>query len=306
MELTRVSTSLYSNLYVEYMESRVLMGKLVGKQLDVMTSKWKLRLTWGSRIKNPFYLDHFGHKWYAIEFTDEEELEFALDNSPWYVRGQIFHMEMWNVHFKNTDFISNLRVWIRIPQVPVQYRDAEILDVITQLMGTFVRADETTLSGLNGLFVRVLLEVDLRLPLKRILVVNDDEECPLLLSYEKLFEICFYYRRKMSNKHSCPANFDSDGCLLVDKIYEDEPLGYPIDFPADLASRWGHHTEGGSDFGTAGERCMVSEKAIDNELKGKRVKEFTDLDMDENSHFIHCDILDKQTNSNFFCTFVYA
>ncbi|KAM1258899.1 hypothetical protein EV1_038018 [Malus domestica] len=29
--ITRVSTNLYSNLNVEYMDSRVLMGKLVGK-----------------------------------------------------------------------------------------------------------------------------------------------------------------------------------------------------------------------------------------------------------------------------------
>lgn len=58
-------------------------------------------------------------------------------------------------------------------------------------MGSFIRANETTLFGLNGLFIRVLYEVDLRLPLKRILVVNDDEECPLFLSYEKLFKVCF-------------------------------------------------------------------------------------------------------------------
>lgn len=74
--------------------------------------------------------------------------------------------------------------------------------------------------------MRVLLEVDLRLPLKRILVVNDDEECPFLMSYKKLFEICFYRGRKQTDKHSCPADFDNDGCLLVDKIFEDEPLVY--------------------------------------------------------------------------------
>lgn len=179
---------------------------------------------------NPFYLDHFGHRWYAIEFTDEEELEFALDNRPWYVRGQIFHMERWNIHFWDIEFISNVRVWLRIPRVPVQYRDAEILEVITP-PGNFIRVDETTMYGLNGLFVRVLLEVDLRLPLERILVVNDDEECHLLLTYEKLFELCFYYGRKHFERHSCPADYDNNGCLLVDKIFEDEPLICPADFP---------------------------------------------------------------------------
>ncbi|KAM2122748.1 hypothetical protein ACFX1Q_020386 [Malus domestica] len=161
--VTKVFTNLYSNLNVKYMDS---MGKLVGKQLDARTIKWKLGLTWGDKVKNPFYLDHFGHRWYAIEFTDEDELEFALNNRPWYVRGKIFHMERWHVHFQDRDFISNLRVWLRIPRVPVQYRDAEILEVITQPIGNFIRADETTLSGLNGLFMKVLLEVYLRLPLK--------------------------------------------------------------------------------------------------------------------------------------------
>ncbi|KAM1794257.1 hypothetical protein ACFX11_034752 [Malus domestica] len=171
--VTKVSISLYSNFY---MESRVLIGKLVGK-----------------------------HRWYAIEFTDEEELEFALDNRP--------------------------GVWISISRVPVQYRDAEILEAITQLVDTFVHTDETSLSGLNGLFVRVLMEVDLRLPLKRILVVNDDEECPLLLSYKKLFEICFYCGSKMSDKHLCPADFDNDGCLLMDRIVKDETLVCLANFP---------------------------------------------------------------------------
>lgn len=52
---------------------------------------------------------------------------------------------------------------MRIPRVSVQYIDVEIQEVITQHVGNFIRLDETTLSGLNGLFVRVLLEVDLRL-----------------------------------------------------------------------------------------------------------------------------------------------
>ncbi|KAM1672802.1 hypothetical protein ACFX11_041261 [Malus domestica] len=55
--------------------------------IEARTIKWKLCLTWGTGVKNPFYLDHFGHHWYAVEFSDQEELEYVLDNRPWYVRG---------------------------------------------------------------------------------------------------------------------------------------------------------------------------------------------------------------------------
>lgn len=73
--------------------------------------------------------------------------------------------------------------------------------------------------------------MDLRLPLKRILVVNDDEECHLPLSYEQLFEVCFYYGMKRSERYSSPADFDNDDCLLVDRIFKHEILIYPADFP---------------------------------------------------------------------------
>lgn len=67
--------------------------------------------------------------------------------------------------------------------------------------------------------------------MKRILLVNDDEECSLLLSYEKLFEVCFYCGKKRNEKHSCSADYDNGGCLLVDEIFEDESLVCPVDFP---------------------------------------------------------------------------
>lgn len=50
---------------------------------------------------------------------------------------------------------------------------------------------------------------------------------------------------------------------------------------ADLVSRWGHRTEGGSGSGTARGKCVMFEKSMDSELKGKGVKEFTDLEINE-------------------------
>lgn len=56
--------------------------------------------------------------------------------------------------------------------------------------------DEVTL-GLNGLYVKVLLEVDLKFPLKQVLIVSKDEEC-------QLFEVCFYCERMRYDGYVCP------------------------------------------------------------------------------------------------------
>lgn len=42
-----------------------------------------------------------------------------------------------------------------------------------------------------GFFVKILLEVDLTLSLQRVLMVNDDDDdSPIMLSYEKMLEMC--------------------------------------------------------------------------------------------------------------------
>lgn len=94
------------------------MGKLVGKQLDARTIKWKLGLTWGDRVKNPFYLDHFGHRWFAIEFMMRRSWSVPWIIGPGMSEGKSF---IWRggISIFVTDFVSNLRVWLRIPRVPM-------------------------------------------------------------------------------------------------------------------------------------------------------------------------------------------
>lgn len=48
-------------------------------------------------------------------------------------------------------------------------KEDKIIKTITQPLGVILRVLEVTLN-LNGLFVKVLVEVDLRFPLKRVLV----------------------------------------------------------------------------------------------------------------------------------------
>ncbi|KAM1149794.1 hypothetical protein ACFX15_029470 [Malus domestica] len=101
-----------------------------------------------------------------------------------------------------------------------------------------------TLSGLNGLFVRILLEVEIRLPFKRVLVVNNDEDSHALLSYEKLFELYFYYGIRWVEGHPCPADEDNDGYFLEDRIFEDEPLVCPSEIAISEEARRKLHDGG--------------------------------------------------------------
>lgn len=107
--------------------------------LILMLSTRFLGFLWGRCLVNLLMLvwlignglHHFGRKWFALEFTDEDDLKFVLKNQPWYVRGQIFHLERWTTNFKNTDVITKLVVWAHLPCVLVQYKEEKIMKDIT-------------------------------------------------------------------------------------------------------------------------------------------------------------------------------
>ncbi|KAB2603380.1 hypothetical protein D8674_004385 [Pyrus ussuriensis x Pyrus communis] len=148
------------------------------------------------------------------------------------MRGQIFHLERWTTNFKNTDVITKLVVWAHLPRVSVQYKEEKIIKDITWPIGRVIKVDELTF-GLNGLFVKVLLEVDLRFPLKRMLIVNHEDDYLILISYEKNFEVCFYCRRMRLKGHVCTEIEADDECFMVDKVFEDEPSVYLEDVVMD-------------------------------------------------------------------------
>lgn len=230
--VTKVNATIYSDMNVEHMKSRVLMGNKFGQPLEARLIKWKLGLLWRNEVKSNFFLDHYGRKWFVVEFSDDVDLEYVLNHRPSYVRGQIFHLERWTYEFRDLDLINKLVVWARLSRLPVKYKDEHIIKTIAQPLGDIVKVDEIIL-GLNGVFVKVLVEMDLRFPLKRALIVNDDDDHPMLGSYNKLFEVCFYCGKRRLDGHTCMENDVEDGCFLIERAFDDEPLIFPKDTKVD-------------------------------------------------------------------------
>ncbi|CAN1193206.1 hypothetical protein LINPERHAP2_LOCUS41935 [Linum perenne] len=75
-------------------------------------------------------------------------------------------IQNWRPYFQPEDSpISTLRVWVRLPGVPLEYFDAAILTIIGNRIGKTVRLDLTTMGGSRGNFARICVEVDLSKPL---------------------------------------------------------------------------------------------------------------------------------------------
>lgn len=123
-------------------------------------------------------------------------------------------------------------VWVRLPFLPLHLWDPATLERIVQVLGRYVRVDEATAMGDHCIFARVCIEIDLRIPLKRVLVLHlesrNEEVARVRVSYEALFEICFLCGDFTHRFEACPQRTTERHFLLVDRL-EDEPAVFPTD-----------------------------------------------------------------------------
>lgn len=165
------------------------------------------------------------------------------------------------------DTTNKLIVWARLPRLPVRCKDENINKVIAQPSGDIIKVNEIRL-GLNGVLFKVLLEVDLHFPLKRVIFINKDDDYPILVGYEKLFEVCFYYGRRMFDGYECPKNEVDDDCFLIKRVFKDEPLIYPEDTRVDEDANGALHDDVKLWFPFA---VTHDDEAVDGEKVGQKV-----------------------------------
>ncbi|KAB2623744.1 hypothetical protein D8674_037605 [Pyrus ussuriensis x Pyrus communis] len=139
-------------------------------------------------------------------------MKYMLHGRPWYVTGKIFHFKRWMENFRESNPITFLRVWVQIPQISIELN---MLTTITKPIGDLLKLRDPCIKSLNGMAIRVLMEVDVRLPLKRVFIVNGDKELPTFLSYDGLFKVCSYCGRRTVMRMQCQ-------CVKCQLIYDEQ------------------------------------------------------------------------------------
>ncbi|KAB2632644.1 hypothetical protein D8674_028891 [Pyrus ussuriensis x Pyrus communis] len=115
---------------------------------------------------------------------------------------------------------ESAEVWVKIPQIPMQYKELNILKTITKPIADLVRLDDPCINSLNGMAIKVLMEADVCIPFKQVLVVNMDKDLPTFLSYKGLFKVSFYCGKRTTLKCSCDVNALDASWFLVNLLPE--------------------------------------------------------------------------------------
>ncbi|CAN1148093.1 hypothetical protein LINPERHAP2_LOCUS16254 [Linum perenne] len=145
-----------------------------------------------------------GWGFYVVRFETVSDQERAMFGGPWMVGDHYVVLQNWRPHFRPEDSsLSTLRVWVRLPGLPLEYFDAAILSTIGDKIGKTIRIDYTTLQGNRGNYARICVEVDISKPL---LSKYRMRRRVRRIEYEGLHTVCFNCGCYGHQLEACPLS----------------------------------------------------------------------------------------------------
>lgn len=108
---------------------------------------------------------------------------------PWMVADHYLTVRTWHPNFDPFEAsIDKVAVWVRLPDLAMEYYDSAVLWKIGDRIGKTLKVDRATSGGLRGNFARICVEVDLTKPLLAKIKLR---RRILRIMYEGLHLICF-------------------------------------------------------------------------------------------------------------------
>ena len=119
-----------------------------------------------------------------------------------------YDMSIQDLRFTRTIF------WVQVHGIPLRYMTLEAAIKICSVVGDLIQpADPKFSDGEN--FLRVLVSIDISLPLCRNRLISLNNEKPVWASfkYERLLNMCYWCDRLTHNDRDCELWMESEGTL---------------------------------------------------------------------------------------------
>ncbi|XP_071722911.1 uncharacterized protein [Rutidosis leptorrhynchoides] len=124
-----------------------------------------------------------------VKFRNLLDRESALSDVPWMIQDHYLVIQPWEACFQSSPAsITKAQLWIRFPELPMEYYEADALCTVAKLVGSPKKVDVNTASAERGRFARICVEIDLSLPLVPSVELDN---VLYRVEYEGLHSICF-------------------------------------------------------------------------------------------------------------------
>ncbi|KAK2391890.1 zinc ion binding / nucleic acid binding protein [Trifolium repens] len=175
--------------------------KLMGRRIGYKAVETRLKQMWVR--KGVISIIDLGMEYFLVYFSNEEDYDKVLEEGPWMIYEYYLIVREWcpNFHPKSAT-IESAAVWVRIPDLPIEYYDAKVLNFIGNRIGRTVKVDKNTLFQERGKYARLCVEVDLTKP---VLAMFELKNTIYKIEYEGLHMLCLACGKFGHYVDGCPA-----------------------------------------------------------------------------------------------------
>ena len=110
------------------------------------------------------YID-LGCDFFLTRFSIKEDHDLVLKKGPWFIGEHFLSIRPWEPNFKpDLANIASVAVWVRLPKLPIEYYDVEVLKEIGQAIGTVLRIDTHIATESRGWYAKIYVQVSFAFP----------------------------------------------------------------------------------------------------------------------------------------------
>ena len=126
--------------------SKALIVRVYGRTVGLNHLTFKINALWKPVAK----LDcvNLGKDFFFIRFSNSDDYDKVLKGEPWFEAK-----------------LSSVAIWVRLPELPIEFYDVAVLREIGSTIGPILRIDSYTTSKSKGSCTRLCVQVDLEKPL---------------------------------------------------------------------------------------------------------------------------------------------
>ena len=179
--------------------TKALIVKVYGKSVGYSYLTFKINTLWKPSARMDCV--NLGHDFFLIKFNDDSDYDRVLCGGLWFIGEQFLAIKPWEPYFKASEAtFSTMAVWIRFPELPIEFYDSSILREIGSAIGPVLRIDSYTAMGTRASYARLYVQVNLTKSLITAVRVGKLHQKVL---YEGISSLCFCCGRLGHKLENC-------------------------------------------------------------------------------------------------------
>nr|POE81276.1 uncharacterized protein CFP56_48436 [Quercus suber] len=179
--------------------SKALIVKVFGRTVGFSYLSFKLNALWKPATRMDCV--NLGKDYLLIKFHCADDYDKVLRGGPWFIGEHFLAIKPWEPYFRaSSDSLKSVAVWVRFPELPIEFYDMEVLKEIGSAIGPVLRIDSYTATGSRGSYARLCIQIDLDKPL-----INSIRIGRLVqqVKYEGISSLCFCCGRLGHKQENC-------------------------------------------------------------------------------------------------------